>query len=190
MAVIDTARAAIYLGIYATVVSTAAGLWALFSGIVRDRARITVRAVEAYIVTSTQGQILVEGEDTLETMGVTPRQRIPVLKIVVRNRGRRDAQVENVSQTRRGTGGYVFGDLANQVPFDLPAEHSKTLVLGAQGGYQHGTIPTRRFYVVDGADRVHPLRQRYRRRAARIAYAWILERLTKRRRKALRNSGQ
>jgi hypothetical protein len=47
---------AIYLGIYASVVSTAAGLWALFAGVLRDRARITVKANEAYLVSTAYGQ--------------------------------------------------------------------------------------------------------------------------------------
>jgi hypothetical protein len=41
-AAITTTDVAIYLGIYAAVVSTSVGLWTLFAGVVRDRARISV----------------------------------------------------------------------------------------------------------------------------------------------------
>jgi len=179
---------AIYLGIYASVVSTAAGTWVLFAGVFRDRARITVRATEAYLVKTTRGTMLVAGEDTLKTMGIQPRQREPVLELVVRNRGRRDAMIEAVSKTRRGNGAWAFGDLAGQVPFDLPAETSKTLILGADGGYQHGDISLKRFYAVDGAQRIHPLRQRNRRRVATVAYAWALKRYYARQRRQLREA--
>ena len=185
---ITTTDLAIYLAIYASLVSTAAGTWALFSGVFRDRARITVRAAEAYLVNTTNGPMVIEGEDTLKTMGVQPHQRSPVLKIVVRNRGRRHAKIETVSKTRQGSGAFVFGDLAGQVPFDLPAESSKTLLLGATGGYEHGSISPKRFYAVDGADRVHPLRQRNRRRAAHVAYGWALKRYYARQRRMLREA--
>ena len=49
---ITTTDLAIYLGIYASVISTAAGFWVLFSGVVRDRARIQVKAAEAFFLRS------------------------------------------------------------------------------------------------------------------------------------------
>lgn len=185
MDTVSTTDVAIYLGIYASVVSTAAGLWALFSGVVRDRARITVEADEAYLVKTNKGPMIVKGEDTLETMGVKPSQRREVLEIVLRNRGRRDARIETVSQVRLA-GGWVFGDLVGQVPCDLPAESSKTVVLGADGGYAHGQIRPRRFYAVDGAGRVHSLRERYRQRVAYVLYKWAIRRYFRRKRRRLR----
>lgn len=161
----DEAAWALYLGIYASVVSTATGLWALFHGIFRDRARVRVKAVEAHHV-AVKGEprpIIIRGWDTLLTMEITPTQRTPVLEIEVRNRGRRDVQIETVSKARLG-GAWIFGDLLPQLPFDVPAERKHSVLLGQRGGYDHGSIKLGRFYVVDGAGRVHPLHERWRQR--------------------------
>jgi hypothetical protein len=184
---VTTTDVAIYLGIYASVVSTAAGLWALFAGVVRDRARITVKAREAYLVNTPHGQMVVRGEDTLATMGVSKTQRIEVLELVVRNRGRRAARIENISKVRGlGVGRVIFGDLARAVPFDLPAETSRTLVLGAGGDYSRGEFGTFGFYVADGAGRVHPLRHRYTFRIAFVLYGWAIRLYFARKRRQLR----
>jgi hypothetical protein len=106
--------------------------------------------------------MLIEGEDTLETVGAQSAQTREVLRVTLRNRGRRDARIEAVGK-RRWTGSWVFSDLLGQVPCDLPLESSKTVVVGADGGYSHGDISPRR-YAVDGAGRTHPLRERYRQR--------------------------
>jgi hypothetical protein len=176
---------AIYLGIYASIVSTAAGLWALFTGVFRDRARISLEAYEAYLVKTTKGPMIVKGYDTLETMGVQPTQRSEIFAIVVRNRGRRPARIETVSQMH-GAKSFVFGDLAGQVPFDLPAETSRTVVLGGEGGYRHGEIRPHRFYAVDGAQRIHPLRNRYRQRISYGLYRWAIRRYFERKRRNAR----
>jgi hypothetical protein len=39
---------------------------------------------------------------------------------------------------------------------------------GLQGGYTKGQLPLKRWFVVDGAGRVHPLRERYRQRLQRL----------------------
>jgi hypothetical protein len=68
-----------------------------------------------------------------------------------------------------GRGGFnVFGDLLPHVPFLIPAERTFTLALGKDGGYAHGEIPLERLFVVDGAGRIHPLRERYRQRLGRL----------------------
>jgi hypothetical protein len=170
---ITTTDLAIYLGIYASVVSTAAGLWALFSGVFRDRARIQVKASEAYFVVTPKGQFVVTAEDTLQTMGVKPHQRREILRVVVRNRGRRPAKIEQAGQATL-KGAMLFGDFSGQVPFELDAESSRTLVIGADGGYAHGEIRARRFFVEDGAGRKHPLRARWRLRLETVAYRWVL----------------
>jgi hypothetical protein len=181
---------AIYLGIYASVVSTAAGLWALFAGVFRDRARITVRANEAYLVSTPYGQMIVRGEDTLATMGVAKTQRTELLELVVRNRGRRPARIENVSKVRGlGVGRLVFGELARAVPFDLPAETSHTLTIGTAGDYSRGEHGRYGFYVVDGAGRVHPLRHRYAFRIAFVVYGWAVRLYFARKRRGLRRRG-
>lgn len=175
---------AIYLGIYASVVGTITGLWALFHNIFRDRARVTVKAFEAYRVTvkNEPQWLIVRGEDTLKTMGITPAMRRPVIDIEVRNRGRRDVRIDDVARARLG-GSWKFGDFRYQVPFDLPAERKQSVILGAEGAYQHGDIKLTRFFAVDGAGRIHPLRERWRQRLLRPIGAIFAHR---RRRSALR----
>ncbi|OAI55459.1 hypothetical protein AYO48_03660 [Gaiella sp. SCGC AG-212-M14] len=179
---ISKADVAIYLGIYASVVSTAAGLWALFAGIFRDRARITVKTNEAYRVSTSKGPMIVKGEDTLATMGVQAGQATPILHVVVRNRGRRQARIENVSKMR-WAGAWIFGELAGRIPFDLSPETSEGLVLGEDPelGRRWG------FYVVDGAGRVHPLRYRYLRRLTFILYRWAFVVYWERKRRGMRS---
>jgi hypothetical protein len=186
---ITTTDLAIYLGIYASVVSTAAGLWALFHGLFRDRARISVQVDETFLVDTDRGHLVIKTEDTLQTMGVKPDQRQEVLRIVVRNRGRRDAKIEGVGQaTLRGAN--YFAALTNQVPFDLPAESSAQLLIRTQGNihYAHGDIRTRRFYVEDGAGRKHPLRARWRLRFETVLYRWMLNVYWARKRRQMRRA--
>src|SRR5207247_2663434 len=90
----------------------------------------------------------------------------------------------------RPIGGWVFGDLAGQVPFDLPAETSRTLVLGAEGAYRHGDIGTWGFFAVDGADRIHPLRQRYLQRLTKVLYRWAVGLYWERKRRQLRRQDE
>jgi chaperonin GroEL len=83
------------------------------------------------------------------------------------------ATINSVNQVirggdERGPRISVFGDLLPQVPFLIPAERGFTLVMGQDGGYAHGETSLERFYVVDGAERIHPLRERYPQRLRRI----------------------
>ena len=183
---VSTAQVGVYLGVYATTVSTLAGLWAVYAGLFRDRARIRVRAHEAFLVNSTKGKMIVRGEDTLHELDVKPNQRVPILEIVITNRGRRNAKIKKINQRRRWHGSLEFGDLAGQVPFDLPADDSHVVVLGARGGYAHGTISTRGFFATDGAERIHPLRTRWSRRLTFSLYGWAIHLYFKRYRRALR----
>jgi hypothetical protein len=184
---VTTTDIAIYLGIYASIVSTAAGLWALFSGVFRDRARITIKAREAYLTDTPKGRMIVRGEDTLVTMGIAESQRREVLEIVIRNRGRREARIENISRVRViGVGSFLFGDLTSKVPFALAAETSRSLLIGEGGDYARGEVGTRGFYVVDGAGRVHPLRHRYAFRIAFVLYGWAVRLYFARKRRKLR----
>jgi hypothetical protein len=167
----------VYLGIYASIIATLTGLWALFHNIFRDRARVTVKVFQAYRVKVKDDPqwLIIRGEDTLRTMGITSAMRRPVLDVEIRNRGRRDIHIDDVAQARLG-GSFKFGDLRNQVPFDLLAESRKTLILGAEGGYEHGDIRLKRFFAVDGAGRIHPLRERWRQRLARPVGAVVARR--------------
>jgi hypothetical protein len=184
---VTTTDIAIYLGIYASIVSTAAGLWALFHGVFRDRARIYVKVQESYLANiKGGGHLVIRGEDNLERFGIAPHRGRQVLAVLIRNKGRRDARAGAVAQARRWYGASFFGDLQGQVPCELPAESSTTLVLGRDGGYAHGDIKTGRFYVVDGAGRVHPLRERYRQRLRFLLWGWAFRLRFKRKRKQLR----
>jgi hypothetical protein len=163
---------AFWLGIYASAVASVTALWSLFRELWIERPRIDVTPEEAWLV-RVKGQtrpLLVKGEATLKTMGVPQSACTDVLTVIVRNRGRRDAAIETVNQViEEGRGRVnVFGDLLPQTPFLVPAERSSTLVMGQTGGYKHGSLRLKRFFVVDGAGRVHPLRERYRQRLRRI----------------------
>ncbi len=163
---------AFWLSLYASVVASVTALWALFRELWVDRPRIDVTPEEAWLV-PVKGEarpLIVKGERTLRTMGVPATVRKPVLTVRVRNRGRRDATVDSVNQVIAGGGFNVFSDLLPQVPFATPAERSFTLAMGQDGGYTHGDVSLKRFFVVDGAGRVHPLRERYRQRLHRIVH--------------------
>jgi hypothetical protein len=101
-------------------------------------------------------------------MQVPDSARRPILTVKVRNRGRREATIDSVNQVIAGGKINAFGDLLPQVPFLIPAERGSTLVMGKDGGYAHGDIRLKRFFVVDGAGRIHPLRERYRQRVRRV----------------------
>ena len=161
---------ALWLGLYASVVASVTGLWALFREIWIERPRIVVTVEEAWLV-RVKGHdrpLIVKGETALQTMAIPASARTPILTVGIRNRGRRDASIDSVNQVIGLGRVNVFSDLLPQVPFLIPAERSFTLVLGKDGGYAHGDIRLERFFVVDGAGRLHPLRERYRQRLSRV----------------------
>jgi len=161
---------AFWLGLYAGVVASATGLWTLFRELWLERARLVVTAEEAWLV-PVKGQarpLVVKGEEMLKTMAIQDHQRTPILTVKILNRGRRDARIETISQFIEGGKSHAFGDLLPQLPFIVPAEQSAVVAIGKDGGYAHGDIALDRFYAVDGADRIHPLSERYRRRLRRL----------------------
>jgi hypothetical protein len=160
---------AFWLSLYATAVASVTALWSLFRELWQERPRLDVEASEAWLV-PVKGEprpMVVRGEKTLDTMGVPAGARRPVLELTIRNRGRRDAKVQLVMQAKSRNVSNVFGDFMLYLPFSVPAETTVNLVHGKDGSYAHGDIKLKRFYVVDGANRVHPLRERYRQRLAR-----------------------
>lgn len=182
-AAVTKSDVAIWLGIYASIVATAAGLWALFTGIIRDRARITVHADDAYAVEGKRRRMIIRGDETLETLGIEPENRRPILVVAVRNRGRRSAHIDHVAQSqplRAERADLLFHDFMDDVPFELQAESSHELYQGLRGGHEHGRN-ARRFFVVDGAGRTHPLRERYRQRLERPIRAALRRRRRRRR---------
>lgn len=149
------------LAIYASVIATLDGAWTLYHGVIRDRPRIVVRPYRAEAV----GGV---GDDT------------EIFIVKVSNRGRRAVTIDHaayVSKTIRGTQG-VPVDLMHQLaePQRLDESQSLTLVHGQLGGYSHGDLPTKRWFVQDGAQRIHPLRERYRQRAEKIVF-WPIRRI-------------
>jgi hypothetical protein len=160
---------AFWLSVYATAVASLTALWSLFRELWQERPRLDVEASEAWIVRvrNEPRVMVVKGEKTLTTMGVPASARRPVLELTIRNRGRRDAKIQQVLQAKNRNVSDVFGDFMSYLPFLVPAETTVNLVHGKDGGYAHGEVKLKRFYVVDGANRVHPLHERYRQRLAR-----------------------
>jgi hypothetical protein len=150
---VDTTRA---LAIIGAVTGTIGTLWALFLSVVYDRARVTVTVVEAW-----------------QRDGVGNRRA--VLWVKVRNRGRRVTHIESVARVVAGWKQQheVSRDIALQVaaPLRLEEGQSHSLVHGAEGGYLHGDLPVKRWYVQDGGGRLFPLRERYRQRLEAI-FLW------------------
>lgn len=97
--------------------------------------------------------------------------------VKVTNRGRRAVNVDHASYVAHPVRGIhaVSNDLMQQLADRPRLEESQsiTLVHGQLGGYRHGQLPTKRWYVQDGAGRIHPLRERYRLRVERVLYAPI-----------------
>jgi hypothetical protein len=160
---------AFWLSLYATAVASLTALWTLFRELWQERPRIDVEPTEAWLVRvkGEQRPMVVRGEDTLKRMDVPVGARRLVLELTVRNRGRRDAKIQQVLRAKNRNVSEVFGDFMAYLPFLAPAETTTTLVHGKDGGYERGDVPLKRFYVVDGANRIHPLTERYRQRLAR-----------------------
>jgi hypothetical protein len=153
------------LAIYASVIATLDGAWALYNGVIRDRPRIVVHPYRG------------------ESIPVGPGPRHPIFLIKVSNRGRRAVTVDHVAYVAKSIRGtqVLSNDLMQQlaVPRRLDESQSLTLAHGQLGGYSHGDLPTRRWFVQDGAQRIHPLRERYRQRIEKIIF-WPIRRILER----------
>ncbi len=140
------------LAVYAAIVATLNGAWALFHGVVRDRARIVVRVAEAEV----------------HPIGT------PILDITVSNRGRRAVSITQVAPIRSAVHGshLISVDLMPQLsPHPRLGEgESASFHHGLNGGYTPGDLPLTRWFVRDGAGRIHPLSERYRQRIERIVF--------------------
>src|SRR5207249_3831170 len=134
-----------------------------YHGAVRDRPRIVVRAYQGEAVPA----------------GIGARQ--PLFMVTVSNRGRRAVSIESISRLEkfvRGTS-IVTVDFMQQLTPPKPRleeSESRTFVHGQRGGYQHGDLPTSRWYIVDGAGRIHPLHERYRQRMLALVF-WPVRRV-------------
>jgi hypothetical protein len=146
------------LAVYGATIGTVGGLWTLYAGVVLDRARIRVRVTEAH--------------------SIKPGSKVktPLLVVSVSNRGRRGASIQSVSRVvsmRRAPGSHeISADIAQQLAqaVRLGEGEGRTFLHGELGGYTLGAIPLRRWFVLDGADRMHPLRERWRQRVERAIW--------------------
>lgn len=161
------------LAIYGSIVGTLNGAWVLYHGVIRDRPRIVIRASKAEAVPTGFGQ------------------RYELFMVSVANRGRRPVNIDSISRLDalvRGTS-IVTVDLMEQLAERprLEESQSRTFVHGQRGGYKHGDLPTSRWYVVDGAGRIHPLRERYRQRVLSFVF-WPIRRVLNWRERRARKS--
>ena len=70
--------------------------------------------------------------------------------------------VSRVASMRKRLSHELSADIAQQVPKRVGEGEGHTFVHGMQGGYELDSRSTRRWYVVDGGGRIHPLRERWR----------------------------
>ena len=150
------------LAVYAAIVGTLSGAWTLYASIVLDRARIRVSAYEGQAITPT-------------TMSPGGASRTPVLMVSASNRGRRGASIQTVCRVldmKRVVRMELSSDITKQLtkPVRLGEGEGHTFVHGAGGGHVLGGMSTRRWFVVDGGGRIHPLRERWRQRMERVIY--------------------
>jgi hypothetical protein len=153
------------LAIYASIVGTLDGAWALYHNTFRDRPRITVKTSEGF---------------TSSGAGRTGE----VFILTVSNRGRRPVTIDTIARLEEIPRGklVVLSDFLEQLAAKPRLEESQscTFVNGQRGGYKHGALPVTRWFVSDGAGRIHPLRERYRQRALSLVL-WPLRRYLRRR---------
>lgn len=180
---VTAAEVALYLGIYATLVSTAVALLTLY-GEVFQRVRVIAR--EAYRVPKPDGRALVVvGDDALDEMEVPRETAQPILTIGLMNRGRQPVQIQTVSKAypvKRE----VLHDVIEQLPVTVAPGHVVSLTHGAQGGFQHGDVTPGRFFALDGTGRIHPLHERWRQALENLLYrdavVWYRNRARRRQR--------
>jgi hypothetical protein len=145
------------IAVYGAVVSTFALLWtvgwALYKDAFRDRARVRVTAAEGRGMSA----------------GAAPQ---PAFYVTVANRGRRAVTIQSVFQVESGISGmhnFMLSTLSG-LPKRLNESESHIIMLSF-GSYTMGSMSKERWYVLDGAGRRHPLRERYRQRVEAIMFA-------------------
>jgi hypothetical protein len=151
------------LAVYAAIVSTLSLAWtiawSIFTGVLRDRARIKLKVYNSEVLDHNLQHI----EDAIS--------------FSVRNRGRRPFHISDLayaSSLLRGTRAMSMV-LQRQINADrTPIEEGqgRTYSLGGDGRhtFTHGDLPLTRWHVVDQAGRVYPLRERYRSRIERFVF--------------------
>jgi hypothetical protein len=152
---------AFWLSIYATTVSTAVALLTLYGEIFQ---RVWVRAEEQGIVDlhGRPQRMRLAIADALE---IPEADRTPVLVIVVRNRGRRPVQIQQLSKRSwfSTTRTLFTTEEVGELPAVIEGGHLRVFVVaGTKDPYVLGSTGSlSRTYAVDGAERIHPLRERW-----------------------------
>jgi hypothetical protein len=182
LAALSTTDLAIYLGLYASAVSTAVGLLTLYGELFQ---RISVIPSEGFHVlfsaTAGGGALVAKDEETLAIMGATPEDAHPVLTVAIRNRGRFPVQIQTISRAH-WVNRDLFHDLIRQVPFEVEPGHTRTITLTLDEDHPYGSESMRRFFAVDGTGRIHPLRERWRQRLENVLYRRLVLWVRRRRR--------
>jgi len=140
------------LALYGAIIATLGGAWSLYVGLVLDRARIVVSVSQA--------------------LAVGFATSIPVVTLSVSNRGRRAVHISSigcVADSRTGEA-FLSMDFLKQLPIRLEEGEAHTFTHGVSGAHTPGSLPLTRWYVLDGAGRMHPLRERYRQRLERFVF--------------------
>lgn len=134
------------LAIYASIVGTLDLLWTFGTKLTRDRPRVAVRAYE--------GVDMYGGPE-----------RTFMIRASNRGRGIKVDAVSRQASTLRGTRLWMreLAEAVRQGPDRLEDGDGHTYMLGPHG-YKQGLLPTRRWFLTDGAGRIYPLRERYRQR--------------------------
>jgi hypothetical protein len=150
------------VAIYAAIIGTLDGAWSIYRGIVLDRPRVVVQAVHGEAISTGTGHSQ------------------PILWLSVSNRGRRTVYVSAIARTKSMWSGVqeMSQDIIHQLTPEtrrLEESQSQNFAHRERGGYQHGDLSLKRWFVQDGAGRIRPLRERYRQRAERIIL-WPLRR--------------
>lgn len=140
------------LAVYAAVVGTISGLWSIgwsiYSGLLRDRPRIKLAVTR------------------------DPEQPDAV-SVSIFNRGRRAIHLLILMRVKRALTGE---DEVSMLPdrmvkgATIEADRSRSYRIDQMEGYEPGDLPLKRWYVVDEAKRIYPLRERYRQRVERVVF--------------------
>jgi hypothetical protein len=167
-----------WLGIYATIVSTLVALLTLYGEIFQ---RIDVGADEGYRVDlgGPSGRRTVwateQGADKLGAPNVIRR---PGLRVRVRNRGRRPVQIMQILQARWfALDRFMFDEFTTPeiLPRVIEPGRTEYFLLGVKQEYRlYNVRRVSRFYAVDGAGRVHPLRERWLQALENVLYRRLL----------------
>jgi hypothetical protein len=144
------------LAVYAAVVGTISGVWSVawsvYSGVLRDRARIKLVVYPS------------------EAWDANFNHAEAAISFAIYNRGRRPIHISDLVRVKSGITGVreLSMVLQRMLKADdagiLDEGQGRTFHLGGDGTLKPGDLSLKRWYLVDQAGRVFPLRERYRQR--------------------------